>query len=139
MSAWISCPTFSSNVIFAISSVTKASVLASLIAAGVAAWGHRAGWAREASGTAAVWAKAGAPPPTARARTIRDTVVRIGFSSQDEPGGVRLTDRKTGGQARRNDNVPTLHPVRLLPSDRSAALRRGLRNGMRRTVKPFFR
>ena len=37
MSAWIVCPTFSSSVIRLISSVTKASVAASVMAAGDAA------------------------------------------------------------------------------------------------------
>ena len=66
MSAWIVWPTFSSSVIRPISSVTNASVAASVIAAGDAARGHSPGCARDPSVTIE------APDVTAWTGTGRD-------------------------------------------------------------------
>src|SRR3989338_7093837 len=96
-SAWMVWATFSSTVIWLISLVMKASVLASVMVAGLAALGHSAGWV--VAGPEDAWARTApeSPPAIAKARTEtwRERRKNIG-------GPRRASNKATGWREKRS-------------------------------------
>jgi hypothetical protein len=98
MSPWMVCPTFSSTLILAISWLMKASVLASVIAAGLAAAGHWDGWA-VAAWVVEDWAKAGAPARPAEATMVEASRAEIARRRRTVIQHLREAARATQARA----------------------------------------
>ena len=90
MSPWIVWPTFCSSDMRLISPEMRASVAASVIAAGLCAEGQSAGWA-VATGSARMVAESAARASATTLpieRTGRERVIRLGLSKQCEVSGI---------------------------------------------------
>jgi hypothetical protein len=133
MSPWMVWPTFSSTLILAISWVMKASVLASVIAAGLAAAGHWSGWAMV---DGLDWAKAATPARLVEATRaeIRRRRERRSFNTF-EKRPVRLERGRNCAAKNRRDGENIVAPEFGEPPMKGIQSRRR-RRGLTKRVVP---